>query len=362
MSILSKKTGYIDYNSIFEDDVQIYMILGQRSDGKTYGAIKDSIEEYVRTGTPSAYIRRFSESITKSLIQDLVRPHCGLITKLSDGKYTGTSYRSKRFYFSDYDDNKDKNAFLYTFALNTWETAKGADSGKFHNIIFDEYVSDNKYLPSEYSIFENVLSSILRNRGDSRLIMLGNPINQICPYFDEFNIKPHELKQGDIVYRESSDGYKMKFIFVPPMNSRIQKSAKFFSFGKSESIKKGYWEFGEFTHPQSGLVKSSEWLFNFGICFKSQYAICDFYATKDGIIFCVFRPANADIWESDMPLFSDANIYTNNVFLAWERNLITVEFDKCLKNNRVLFATNQVGNLIKMWYNEFVRNSGRLLR
>lgn len=365
MPILSKKTGYIDYESIFEKDVQIYMILGQRSDGKTYGAIQDSIRHYAKTGVPSAYIRRFQESITKTLVQDLVRPHLKTIEKETGGEYTHYDYKSKRFYFSDAEGNKDADPFLYAYAMNTWENAKGPDSGEFHNIIFDEYVSASKYLPFEYATFQNVLSSILRNRGNSRLIMLGNPINQICPYFDEFNIKPHEMKPNDIVYRVSEDGFKMKFIYVPPMSKTHRQSDSFLSFGKNrdKSITSGYWEFGNFIHPHGGLVKNSDHLFSFAIEYRYQYAVCDFYATPEGIVFCVFRPAYDNIGDKDLPLFTDKNTFAENVYLSWERdNPITQEFEKCVKSNHVLFATNQIGNLVKMWYDDFVRNSGRFLK
>ena len=359
MNILSKKTGYIDYNAVIEPNVSVYVILGQRSDGKTYGIIQESLQHFINTGVPSAYIRRFAESLTKSMLQDLVRPHSGFITKNTDNQYTTAIYKSKRFYLSDFDDNRDTNPCLYTFALNTWENAKGSDIGDVHNIIFDEFVSGNKYLPNEYATFENVISSIVRNRGTARIFLLGNPINQICPYFDEYNIKPHELKPGDVVYRKSSNGITLKFVYVPPMNPKKLLSAKFFDFGKSDSIKTGYWDFGEFQHPETGMVNSSEWLFNFAIAYRSQTAICDFYYHNTGYVFCVWRPAT-DIWsESDLPIFSDAAIYADNVFLAWERNPITMEYDNCIKTHRQLFATNKIGNLVKMWYNDFVRNSGR---
>ena len=359
MNIINKKTGYLDYNAVIEPNVQLYVILGQRSDGKTYGILQDSLTEYLKNNVPSAYIRRFDESLKKSMIQDLMRPHTGLITKNSGGKFTTSIFKSKRFYLSDFDDNADKKPCLYTYALNTWENAKGSDIGAVHNIIFDEFVSASKYLPNEYAIFENVLSSIIRNRSGSRVFLLGNPINQNCPYFDEYDIKPHELKPGDVVYKKSSNGMVLKFVYVPPMSPKKLLSAKFFDFGKSDSIKTGYWDFGEFPHQMSGMVTESEWLFNFAIAYRSQTAICDFYAHQNGYIFCVWRPAG-DIWTDDnIIIFSDANIYADNVLLAWERNPITLEYDNCIRNHRQLFATNKIGNLVKMWYNDFVRNAGR---
>ena len=361
-SILNKKTGYLDYNAIFENDVSIYMILGQRSDGKTYGIIQDSIQAYAKTGIPSAYIRRFDESCKKSLLQDLTRPHNGNIKKFTRGKYSATEYKSKRFYFTNIGENPetDKNPFLSVFALNTWENAKGADSGEFYNVIFDEYVSNNKYLPDEYRIFENVLSSIMRNRNKSRLIMLGNPINQVCPYFDEFNIEPHKLKPGDIVYRVSGNGVKLKFVYVPPMSEKHRTIHSIFDFNKQGSIQTGYWEYGDFPRLPGGMVNSSQQIFQFAIMYRNQFAVCEFYQKND-IVYCFWRPGNPDkiMSERDTVLYTDMHLFQPNTFTAFSKSRITDLYDSCVRQNRQYFADNKTGNLIKSWYNDFVRNGGR---
>lgn len=360
--ILNKKSGYLDYSAIFEPDVSIYMILGQRSDGKTYGIIRDSIEHYAKNAVPSAYIRRYDESCTKSLLQDLTRPHGQTIKKMTRGKYTASDYKSRRFYFTNLGDEPetDRQPFLQVYALNTWETSKGSDPGEFYNVIFDEFVSQNKYLPNEYAVFENVLSSILRNRNKTRLVMLGNPINQICPYFDEFDIRPHELKPGDIVYRISSGGVKLKFVYVPPMSEKHRTLHSIFDFNKHGSIQTGYWEYGDFPHIPGGMIADSVHVYSFAIMYRNQFAVCEFYFKND-IFFCFWRPGNPDkiMDDREMVLYSDMHLFQPNVYTAFYRNRVTDLYDMCVKQNRQYFADNKTGNLIKSWYNDFVRNGGR---
>lgn len=364
-SILDSKTGFLNYKNVFEDGVQIYMILGQRSDGKTYGALNDSIQGYCKTGIPSAYIRRFAESLTKSMLQDLCRPHAGTIKKLTKGKYCASEYKSKRFFLSNISDDapeQDKNSFLNVYALNTWENAKGADSGEFYNIIFDEFVSNNKYLPNEYAIFENVLSSIMRKRTGSRLIMLGNPINQICPYFDEFNIEPHKLTPGDIIYRKSSNGTVLKFIYVPPMSTKHNTLHSIFDFNNKGSIQTGYWEYGNFPRLPHNILNSSEFVFSFGIMYKNQFAMCDFYQHSD-FIFCAWRPGNPDkmLSDAELTLFSDMHMFHENVYTAFSNPKIRELYDMCIRSNRQYFSDNKTGNLVKNWYGDFVKNGGRFV-
>lgn len=363
-SILNPKNGYLDYDAVFEDGVDVYVILGQRADGKTYGILQRAVNDFLGGDYPSAYVRRFDETLRKSNLQDLVKPHHATIKKTSRGKYNATEYKSKRFYMANIDDDLHKTTsatpFLYCYSLNTWENSKGPDSGIFKYIIFDEIVSFNKYLPNEYTAFENVLSSVLRNRGESTLIMLGNPVNQICPYFDEFDIDPHKLKPGDIIYRVSKNGYKLKFIYVPPMDAKRRKSDKFFQFRKNDSsISTGYWEFGEFPHVPGGLIKSATKFFEFAILFKNQTAVCEFY-TYNNVVFCFWRPGNTDkILESGILLFSDVHFFANHVRTAWTRDPVTLAYDDCVRNNRQYFANNRTGNLVEQWYTIFVRTAGR---
>lgn len=357
------KNGYLDYNAVFEDDVDMYMVLGQRSDGKTYGILEKAIKEYCTNGFPSAYVRRFDESIKKRAVQFLCRPQAKNIRKFSKGDYNASKYYSNAFYFTDLEDDKKtcKEPFLINYALNTWETSKGQDVGEFNFIIFDEFVSAGKYLPGEYSIFENVLSSLLRNRGNSKLVMLGNPISQVCPYFDEFNLEPHKLSPGDIVYRISSNGHKLKFVYVPPMDKKHRMSAKFFDFGNSESITTGYWEFGQFPRVPTGLIKSSNLLARFVILFRKQFAMCELFY-YNGVTFAHWRPCHEKYLQDEtITMYSDTHFFQPNVHTAWTTHPIGDLYMQCVKSNRQYFSSNQMGNLVKNWYQEFILKGGRFV-
>lgn len=359
------KNGYIDMSAIFEDGVNIYFILGQRADGKTYGCLQDCIKHYIDTGVPSAYIRRFDESLKKYMVQDLCKPHDKTISKHTRQEWATSGLKSKRFYLQSFDDDDkpvlDHNAFLYLYGLNTWENSKGPDSGEFYSVIFDECVSASKYLPNEYNAFENLLSTILRTRKNTRIILLGNPVNQICPYFDEYGIDIHKMKPGDICYRINSEGDKLKFIFVPPVTGR--KTASIFKFRENSSITTGYWDFGVFPRLPSGLVKKSAHLVDFNVIFKKQFTVCEFYM-YDGLLFSFWRPGNPDkiIDDRETLTFSDIHFFNNNICTAWDNfSDIGRLYMDTVHANRQYFADNATGNLVKMWYQEFVMNAGRFV-
>ena len=64
-------------------------------------------------------------------------------------------------------------------------------------VVLDEFISRN-YLPDEFIIFQNLLSTIIRDRDDVIILMLGNTINKYCPYFGEMGLdKVKTMRQGE---------------------------------------------------------------------------------------------------------------------------------------------------------------------
>ena len=63
--------------------------------------------------------------------------------------------------------------------------------------------------------------------------------------------------------------------------------------------------------------------------------------------------------DRNLVLYSDMHLFQPNVYTAFTKSRITELFDMCVKNNRQYFSDNKTGNLVKNWYQEFVRNGGR---
>ena len=55
---------YYDHRKILAEGSTYNVVIGQRSNGKTYGFIEEALAEYCENGHPSVYIRRYDESIT----------------------------------------------------------------------------------------------------------------------------------------------------------------------------------------------------------------------------------------------------------------------------------------------------------
>jgi Podovirus DNA encapsidation protein (Gp16). len=88
---------YYDINPIDNTGAIYRVIIGQRSNGKTYSVCKHIIEDYFKEGKRGAYIRRYEESITPKNLQSLFNPHLKLIWELSEHKWNSIFTGLKNF-------------------------------------------------------------------------------------------------------------------------------------------------------------------------------------------------------------------------------------------------------------------------
>lgn len=133
-----KKTVLEKYYNIepIDNTGAVYrMIIGQRSNGKTYSVCKHIIDNYIDKGERAAYIRRYEEDITPKNIASLFAPHYKTIIEKTNGRYNSVFYRAKEFHLCYMDEDgkiteKDPTAFCISAAINTAEHTKGQDRGE----------------------------------------------------------------------------------------------------------------------------------------------------------------------------------------------------------------------------------------
>ena len=57
------KPKFYDLKAILSKNADYNVIFGERSNGKTYAALKYGLENYIKTGKQMAYIRRWREDL-----------------------------------------------------------------------------------------------------------------------------------------------------------------------------------------------------------------------------------------------------------------------------------------------------------
>lgn len=243
--ILSKRA---DYNIIF----------GERSNGKTYAALAYGIENYVKTGKQMAYIRRWREDLRGKRAESLFTNHTanGLIETLTGGRYNEVFYMSNKWFLSYWDNEKQKRTpdptpFCYGFCLSEQEHEKSSSYPNVTTIVFDEFLTRRYYLPDEFMLFMNLLSTIIRQRDDVRVFMLGNTVNKFCPYFTEMGLKQVPvMEQGTIdIYKFGEHGATVAVEYCSNIVKQ-KASNKYFCFDNQnlQMITGGKWELAVYPH------------------------------------------------------------------------------------------------------------------
>lgn len=336
------------------------IIYGQRGNGKTYGVCKKIIDEYLNTGTPSAYIRRLDEMIKPANIQLLFDPHLDLIKKCTNGEYNCIIYRQHGFYlaFRDPETNlkltQDPNPFCRTYSINTAETTKGQDAGPVKYIVFDEFITRSFYLTNEFILYQNLLSSIIRNRDGITIFMLANTVNKYCPYFREMGLtRIATQKPGTIdIYKVGKTKTKIAVEYCDKA-AATAKINHYFAFDNPElsMITAGAWEMSLYRHPPKGTATASA-EFEFFVIFDTNVIRGAIYLHNDNPII-IFSPKTTEIKDYDNQLIYGDKIDSTNPLhqtnLMYNETRAHQLIINLLKQHKTYFASNDVGEIVANW-------------
>lgn len=351
------KSKFYSLKKILEKNAQYNVIYGQRSNGKTYAVLKYGLLKYIETGQQMAIIRRWREDFTgkrgTTMFDSLV--HNREIEKATRGEWTNVYYYGSRWYLCRYDDSDkritDEHPFAYGFSITSMEHDKSSSYPNITTILFDEFLSRSAYLPDEFVLFMNVLSTIIRNRNDVKIFMLGNTVNKYCPYFREMGLKhAREMKPGTIdVYKYGDSGLLVAVEYTLP-NKDGKGSEIYFAFDnpKLEMITGGAWEIDIYPHcPVKYLPK--EVLFTYFIEFSGDILQCEIIQ-HDNLNFTFIHRKTTDIKDPD-----DSIVYSPEFSPRpnWRRRLnkptsaIEKKITEHYVKDKVFYADNDIGEIVR---------------
>lgn len=355
---MAQKSNYYDIKPLLKLNADYNIIMGERSNGKTYSVLKIMIEHFLKTGEFGVYLRRYADEIIAANMKTLFNPFD--IEKLSKGKYNRISYRGKQFDIGMYDNEKDKwiskEPLCYCAALNTWENAKGADRGVAGVILFDEFLTRRFYLTNEFTSFQNVLSSFMRDRGNAKVFLVGNTVSFYSPYFEEFgldNVK--DMKVGDIACYTFENGAKIAIEYCTSVGS-VKDSAKFFNFNSSKAnmITTGKWDIPNYPHYTKSIDFIREVIFRFYILFDNE-VICCCIVQKKQEVFLYFHQQTKDVDIDNELIFNctpDGNPhhFTSFKSSAMYYGKVSQLLNSLISSNKMFFSTNKVGEIFNNYY------------
>ena len=352
--------NYYSLDNILKVDAQYNIIFGERSNGKTYACLKLALENYLNNKGTTAYVRRYKEDFIgkrgSALFQGIVAND--VVTELTFGGFDGVTYYAGKWYLSKYNEKLNKAVrepfpFCYGFALSDMEHDKSMSFTDITTIVFDEFISRNGYMFDEFVTFMNVISTIVRQRNNVKIFMLGNTVNQYCPYFEELGLTHiMEMAKGDIdVYRYGSNTALKVAVEYANSITESKPSDIYFAFDnpKLDMIKNGSWELGMYPHLPYRFT-DNEIIYTFFIIFKSSKIQCEIVNHgSDIFVYCHIKTTPIKYPNSDLIYsmeYSPQPNYVNKI-LHPPRKRILINIANLFLHGKVFYQSNTVGEIVR---------------
>ena len=366
-----KRFDFYDVRHLLRDypDAFYYVVFGERSNGKTYSALDYALERYVKNNEQFAYLRRFGEDIRPKNLTNLFTGHIenGRVSKLTGGLYSSVSYTRSKFYFEKINEDGSRDILDdpvgFAFDLNSMEHYKSTSFPRIKTIIFDEFMSRQGYLPNEWVLFANCLSTIIRHRDDVKIIMLGNTVNRFCPYFNEMGLTHagKDQKPGTVdVYRYADTDLEVVCEYTGSSAKKGGKASDvYFAFDNPQlkMITGGAWEIAIYPHLEK-KPRPADIVTNFFIEFDQELLHGEVISADEGpYIFIHAKTTPIKDTDNDIVYTTKPSIRWNyRMALTKQKDRLSLFIIQCLRESKIFYSTNEVGEVFRnyvMWSDSY---------
>lgn len=177
------------------------MILGERSNGKSYSVKEYALDKWSMLMGKFMYIRRKKEQKTRK----------AMVKLFSDmGDYCLDKFGDYIHYNNDagfyIERGNEREVIGYCTSIEEGANIKSIPFNDITTIIFDEFLEYGQPIEDEISKFINIISTIVRKRDNVEIFLIANTVTKFSPYFELFGIDPKKLKMGEIYYLKHENG------------------------------------------------------------------------------------------------------------------------------------------------------------
>lgn len=282
------------------------------------------------------------------------------ISKLTGGEFDSIQYYAGKYYLANTDSKTGKItrsdlvvAYAFSISASSSDHYKSANIPTIKWICFDEFITRDFYIKNEFIHFMNLISTIVRDRDDVTIFMLGNTVNRYCPYFREMGItRIMKMKQGDIdVYTYGNSSLKVAVEYTKTTGGSGKKSDVYFAFDnpRLKMITSGEWEIGMYPHLEVKYLPKDV-KFTFFIQFERDLLQCEIIQLTGTEPLLFIHPKTTELKFPDKDLiYHTGYSHKSN----WRRRLTdaTLPIEKKIMsiifNERVFYADNETGEIMR---------------
>ena len=177
------KTPYYDGSRALSYKRLLTFIIGSRGVGKTYFYKRLLINKALEAkALKFVWVRRLADDV-KALKNNFFRDIEHLWPQYEFDATTELLRARTR------EPQGDWFIIGYFIPLSLYERYKGNSFHGVEYVVYDEFITQGRYLTEEVFKFYDLLETIFRDRKQMRAVLLANALSQLNPYFEVFNIK-----------------------------------------------------------------------------------------------------------------------------------------------------------------------------
>lgn len=347
------KEGYYTRKDIMKYNCEWNIVYGERAPGKSFDLKEGGLELAYKTKKPVfALIRRQkADTETHEVESYFVDRDANAVQKATNGEWDYISYYRKALWFARTVEQEDGTAKVVrgsqvgeVFALSVSAHYKSTGHPHIKWIIFEEFITDEFYLPNEPLRLMNLISTLVRKDSDVKIWLIGNTLSRVCPYFAEWglkNIRKQKTGTIDVYTHLNTEGEPIK-IAVEHCPPSPHKSKLFFGRA-AKSIQGGAWQTGEYPKLPDDYDKFTE-------CYCLTYESIDRFKFRvklmiheeEGYLLTYIYPQsdNRSDMERKICAAYSTDIMTTPTIRPdkFEAERIIAE---CFRDNKVVYSDNQ---------------------
>lgn len=174
-----------------------FVLCSERSVGKTTNVLLFGMVAHEVHGTQIIYLRQTDYMLEPKNMRQLFATIQAFdyVRKVTKNKWSDVTYWARNWYYCNRDDNgkitdQDSRPFMTCLSIQKNEIYKSSfNAPEGDIIIFDEFIS--KYSPQdEFVDFCDLVKTVIRERMQPVIFMLGNTIDRYHQYFHEMELLP----------------------------------------------------------------------------------------------------------------------------------------------------------------------------
>ena len=347
------KDGYYTRRDIDKYNCEWNVVYGERAPGKSFDIKRGGMELAWKTKKPVlGLIRRNKVDIEVKEVEGyFLDRNINLVKEITNGEWEFISYYKKWLWWARTEEQPDGTMKVIrgdkvgeVFALSTATHYKSTGHPDIQYIIYEEFITDDKYLPNEPLKLMNLISTMLRKDDKVKIYLIGNTLSRVCPYFAEWglkNIRKQKVGTIDIYEHTNTEGDILK-IAVEHCPPSPHKSKLFFGRA-AKSIQGGAWQTGEYPHLPDDYDNYSE-------CYEMTYISIDRFKFRmklmihdeDGYLLLFIYPQSDNRSDCERVITS---AYSTDIM--WTPTIRPDKFEaeaiiaECFKDNKVVYSDNQ---------------------